>query len=79
MGIQSGTEVGKDLPGEIEGEGTEEEGEELGDIGLLGLCPSLPNNLPALPTLDPSSSIFSIGILKLRDPGASADEPDNVS
>lgn len=88
MGLRSGVELGKDLPGEIDGDGNEEEGEEREDRGLLGLCPALPNDAPApptlcpsslsLPPLDPSSSIFSNGILKLGVPGASATVPDNV-
>lgn len=85
MGLRSAEEFGKDLPSEIEGEGNEEEGEEQEDRGLMGLCPALPNDPPTLcpsslglPPLDPISSIFSNGILKLGVPGASATVPDNI-
>lgn len=88
MGLRFSAEFVKDLPGETEGEGNEEEGDEWEDRGLLGLCPALPNDPPVPPTLspsslslsppDPSSSIFSTGILKLGLPGALATVPDHV-
>jgi len=85
--LRSSAEFGEDLPGEMEGEGNVEDGEEFEDRGLLGLCPALPNDPPAPPALcptslglaplDPSSSIFSAGILEFCVPGASATAPDN--
>lgn len=74
------TEFEKTLPGEREGEGDVEVGEECEDRGLLGLCPALPNTPPTTPTLSPSSfglsgldqssSMFNNGVVKLGVPDA---------